>query len=276
MICKIEDGIIFGSGKKKLNIGSEKIRAEHAKVVTHFVDELIDIETRRKLVDETNETHDLLSLYLKQDSNISREELRDIALNMTIAGRDTTRTLLSWFLYVIYDKPDIKAKILEEINEMGRISYDNLNNKLKYLEGALLETLRLFPAVPTLVRMAKKDVQLPGDKKYIIREGQFVLIHIWTQTRNPKYFPDPLKFDPMRWYEEGVNTYPPHIFPQFNISPRLCLGRSFALLEAKIFVCHFFKTFDYKPVSTQEPLVEYAPILNMKGGFPIYLTSLNK
>ncbi|ETO11517.1 hypothetical protein RFI_25859 [Reticulomyxa filosa] len=217
---------------------------------------------------------------------------------MIIAGRDTTRTLLSWFLYAIYDKPDIKAKIMQEINNMVFFFFFNLlsplcgvmeytallyakkkKKRLKYLEAVLLETLRLFPPVPILARMAKKDVELPGgkdEKKYTIREGNMVMIHVWSQARNPKYFEDPSKFDPMRWYEQGVAAFPPHMFPQFNIAPRLCLGRTFALLEAKIFACHFLKTFDYTPVDTEEPRVEGGPILNMTDGYRVHLTPLKQ
>jgi len=268
-------GFFLAMEKKKLNIGQERIYTEHAGIVSKFVEELINLDTRRKLIDESgNQAHDLLSLYLKHNPNISRQELHDAALNLIVAGRDTTRTLLSWFLHILRDKPDVKAKIIQEMDGIDTSSYEDITTKLPYLEGVLLETLRFYPPVPILIRVAKEDVQLPCEQQYIIRKGDLVMAHVYSQTRNPKFFKDPLVFDPMRWYEHGVTTYPPHIFPQFNIAPRLCLGRAFSLLEAKTFVCRFFKTFDYKPVRTEEPLIEVGPLLNMKDGYPIYLTPL--
>ncbi|ETO33658.1 hypothetical protein RFI_03444, partial [Reticulomyxa filosa] len=236
------------------------------------------------LFDESGDTrHDLLSLYLQHNPNWTRKELRDIALNMIIAGRDTTRALLGWFFVCISDRPDILKKIIAEIDAIGAsdITYDQVHNKLHYINCVLLETLRLFPSVPALARVAKQDVQLPviGDEKvgYIIRKGDICTVHNYTIGRSTKFWgPNATEFDPMRWSEQGLNTAPPHVFPHFNINPRLCLGRQFALMEAQIFVFYFFKNFRFRPLHSEKPTYTVGLILNLKDGYPIILSGANE
>ena len=123
----------------------------------------------KKLHDEYVEKHDFISLYLKNNNKLTNKDLRDISLNLIIAGRDTTRTLLTWFLYVINNKNDIKDKILKEIKDIDNdnISYDDANKKLNYLEKCLLETQRLYPSVPTIGRKCIKECVLPGKNIYV-------------------------------------------------------------------------------------------------------------
>ena len=60
-----------------------------------------------------------------------------------------------------------------------------------------------------------------------------MIVHTYSYSRNPKIWKDPLKFDPLRFIEKGVNTYDAYKYPQFNLNPRLCLGKGFAMSEAK-------------------------------------------
>lgn len=88
--------------------------------------------------------------------------LRDIILNFIIAGKDTTGTTLSWFIYMMCKHPDIQEKIAQEIKDAtnikegtdvdefaARIHVEALE-KMQYLHAALTETLRLCPAVPVV------------------------------------------------------------------------------------------------------------------------------
>jgi len=220
-----------------------------------FIYQLLDVESRRRLFDESGvNKHDIISLYLSIEPNIDRKELRDIALNMIIAGRDTTRNLLSWFFYAIENKPNIIKKIVEEINSISQpdITFQQASDEMKYTECALLETLRLYPAVGWSRRFARQDMYYPA-KNFEIRKGESLTVHHWTMGRNEKIWgKDALIFDPLRWSEKGLNTKTPFEFVQFNMPPRLCLGRYFALMEAKVFLFYFFKHFTFKAVRSRE------------------------
>jgi len=158
--------------------------------------------------------------------------------------------------------------------------------KFKYTECVLLETLRLYPPVAWSWRYARKDMYYP-EKGFFIAKGDSLSVHHWTMGRNADIWgKDVLVFDPMRWYEKGINTKTPNEFIQFHIPPRLCLGRQFALLEAKVFLFYFFKNFTFKAVKPREisydhnedhkVIVNYSSgaLLHITNGYYLHLTEI--
>ena len=111
---------------------------------------------------------DILSRFLlereKDPGCFDNKYLRDIILNFMIAGRDTTAGTLSWFLYVLCRDQRIQDKIAREVREATTGDHQNVGGvqeftacltedaigSMHYLHAALTETLRLYPAVPTV------------------------------------------------------------------------------------------------------------------------------
>lgn len=104
---------------------------------------------------------DILTRFL-QFNEADPKYLRDIILNFIIAGKDTTATALSWFIYVLCKHPLVQEKVAQEIKEATKtekvvdvsefassVSEEALE-KMHYLHAALTETLRLYPAVPVV------------------------------------------------------------------------------------------------------------------------------
>ena len=109
---------------------------------------------------------DILSRFLQIEDK-DPKYIRDIILSFIIAGKDTTSTAMTWFIYVICKHPDIQEKVAKEIKEAANMR--NVTNvadfansaseqaleKMQYLHAALTETLRLFPAVPVVSRRSQ-------------------------------------------------------------------------------------------------------------------------
>lgn len=102
------------------------------------------------------------------------------------------------------------------------------------------------PVVPFSVREARRDVVVPReickpphDGNYVIRKGDRCVIHQFTVSKLDSFYDDPMKYDPTRFLGKGVRTFSQSVYPFFNQNPRLCLGRDFALMEAKMFLYHF-------------------------------------
>ena len=74
------------------------------------------------------------------------------------------------------------------------------------------------------------------------------------------------------FYENGINTYSPYIFPVFNLNPRLCLGKTSALMQAKIVAISIMRNFIIEPVEGQDVQAVLSPILVMKDGFNVRVT----
>lgn len=93
--------------------------------------------------------------------------LRDQAINVLVAGRDTTASLLSWTLLMLArHKPvfyKLRQVIIEEFGngeDVSNITFESLK-RCEYLRYVLNETLRLYPTVPNNFRYALKDTSLP-------------------------------------------------------------------------------------------------------------------
>merc|ERR1712087_479360 len=138
------------------------------------------------------------------------------------------------------------------------------------MEGALCETLRLHPSMPTIGRSAVRDIELPADAKgtkHVIRAGDLVLSSGYITGRCPRIWgEDALEFKPERWAAKGINSFDQYKFTSFNVNPRLCLGKQFAMTEAKVFVYHFLRNFKFERVPEKEVIIQSGVILNMKTG----------
>ncbi|KAI5958829.1 hypothetical protein KGF57_002263 [Candida theae] len=172
--------------------------------------------------------------------------LRDQALNILVAGRDTTAGLLSFTVFELARNPEMYSKLREEIESkfgLGKearieeITFENLK-KCEYLKAVLNEALRMYPSVPRNSRVASRNTTLPhgggpdGMSPVFIPKGKTVIYNIAATQRDPNYYgKDADVFRPERWFEESTKKLGWAYLP-FNGGPRICLGQQFALTEA--------------------------------------------
>ena len=168
---------------------------------------------------------------------------------------------MSFAAHEIAVNPDVQAKLFAEINETqadlnGKtITYDILQ-KMKYLDQVVCETLRFWSAAPFLDRVCTKDFTLKYDDKSILVEKDTL---IWFATggfmKDPKYFPNPSKFDPERFSEENKHNINMDAYLPFGIGPRNCIGSRFALMEVKAVLYYMLLNFSFEISSkTRIPL----------------------
>ncbi|KAH7875855.1 cytochrome P450 [Lentinula edodes] len=193
--------------------------------------------------------------------------LRDEIMNLAVAGRDTTASLLTFTAYMLSQHPEILRKLRSEILAIvgpnRRPTYDDFRD-MKYLRAVLNETLRLYPPVPFNMRQSNKHTTLPpinpGDKPFFIPAGTRCIYSVFVmQRRTDLWGPDALKFDPDRFLDERVHKYltpNPFIFLPFNAGPRICLGQqaSFAYNETSFFLVRLLQNFsDIELSETSQP-----------------------
>jgi cytochrome P450 len=90
------------------------------------------------------------------------------------------------------------------------------------------EAMRLYPPVPRLVRTALCDYEVGG---YTVPAGSLVVVSQYLMHRDPRFFPDPLRFDPERWTPEARRGRPAYCYFPFGGGPRRCIGDGFAYME---------------------------------------------
>jgi len=199
--------------------------------------------------------------------------IRDIIINFMIAGRDTTATLLTWTTYLLASHPQILQEVIKEISPLkGKtLTYHNISN-LHYLENVLKESLRLYSPVPGVARFAEKDDIFPDGTP--IKAGTRVKYHSDYLHRHPKYWVNPLTFDPDRWKNPSLdNSYQ---YLPFHGGPMSCLGRKMAILEAKCMLILLLENFEIEPCPTHKYQPRGGLINTCKGGCPILLKVVSK
>lgn len=180
---------------------------------------------------------DLLSrLVAAQDDDGTRmtaRQLRDEMMTLYLAGHETTALTLSWAWYLLSQHPAAEEKLVAEWQRVlgGRTpNADDLPN-LPYTEAVLTEAMRVYPPVYLIGREATCNLELGG---YRVKKGYTVFMSQWVNHRDPKYFPDPEAFRPERWENGLARRIPKYAYYPFGGGQRVCIGNTFALMEAAI------------------------------------------
>lgn len=189
-------------------------------------------ERRRSGVDRG----DLLSmLMLAEDEEggprMSDEQLRDEALTLFLAGHETTANALTWAWFLLAQNPEAEAKLhaeLDAVLEGGRTPSAEDTASLRYAEMVAAETMRLYPPAWGLGRLAVEDHEAGG---FHVPKGSLVLVSQYVMHRDPRYFPDPERFDPERWTSEAKEARPAFSYFPFGGGVRRCIGEGFAWME---------------------------------------------
>jgi len=191
----------------------------------------------RRCSDQPRE--DLLDMLLRvrdADGNpMSAAQLRDEVMTLFLAGHETTAIALSWCCYLIAQNPQVETKLCEELRAVlaDRAPTPEDLPRLRYTEMVLKETMRLYPAVWGIGRKAVQACELGG---YRVPAGSNIFILQWCTQHDARFFPDPERFDPERWSEDLVRSgkIPRFAYFPFGGGPRVCVGASFAMMEATL------------------------------------------
>jgi len=195
-------------------------------------------EKRGEEITDPSEADDLLSLLVglreagvTDSAMLSDERLRDQMVTIIFAGHDTTTTTLTFAFWALANNPDVYERFLDEVDALdGPPTMDDLDD-LDVTERVITETLRLFPPVYMLPREADADLAVDG---YRVPEGNVVNVPIRQIHRDERFFDDPETFRPSRWEDDLRQELPDFAYAPFGGGPRICIGRQFALLEAKL------------------------------------------
>jgi cytochrome P450 len=154
-------------------------------------------------------------------------ELRDELVTLLVAGHETTATALSWAIDDIERRPDVRARILAEIEAAPP---DAPGAPLPYLDATIKEVLRLRPIVPLVGRKLKAPMKLGG---YDLPEGTLLVPCAFLAQRHPAYWDAPDELRPERFLDKDRKPDPYAFFP-FGGGARRCIGMAFALYEMRV------------------------------------------
>ncbi|XP_021748108.1 cytochrome P450 704C1-like [Chenopodium quinoa] len=279
--------------KKFLNIGAEARLKKNIKIVDDFVYKLISNKVELMKSPQSNfseiqiKKDDILSRFLEL-KNTDSKYLRDIILNFVIAGKDTTASTLSWFIYMLCKHQNIQEKVAEEVRKFtkmeggGKFSEfaasltEESLERMQYLHAALTETLRLYPAVPVDSKMCFSDDTLPDG--YSVNKRDTVAYQPYAMGRMSFIWGDDAEdFRPERWLSEDGVFQPesPFKFTAFQAGPRICLGKEFAYRQMKIFSAVLLSSFIFK-LSNENSTVNYRTMINLHIDGGLHICALHR
>lgn len=266
--------------------------------VHDFVDGFVDkgLSKRGQLLSEKS-ANEVSGRYLFIDELVrqtdDRLRIRSELLNVLLAGRDSTASLMTNMWFILSKRKDVFQKLQEEFNELGgqlgrEISFEQLK-QCKYLKAVLNETLRLYPIVPSNSRQALEDTVIPygggpdGQSPVFISKGTMVSWNPYAMHRRKDFFgEDALEFKPERWIDDPAtgrkSLRPVWEYLPFNGGPRICLGQQLALTEASyatLRICQEFSDIESK--SSDSWWREKIALTCMnRSGAPVSLTPRHK
>ena len=184
-----------------------------------------------------------------------RPPIRDEAITLLLAGHERRPSLFPGPPTLLAQNPEIQERMHAELDAVlsGRLPTVEDLSHLPYTERVVRESLRLYPPAWIMPRIAIEDCEIHG---YRIRKGASVLVSQWIVHRNPRFYADPLRFDPDRWTEQFARSLPHFAYFPFGAGPRICIGNSFALMEASLILAAMGQRFRLRPANSApvEPL----------------------
>jgi cytochrome P450 len=193
------------------------------------------IERRRASGEDKGDLLSMLLLARDEDgSSLTNEQVRDEAMTLFVAGHETTANATTWSLYLLARNLEVQRALREQVRAAvgtRAITFADLP-KIPLALQIFKESMRLYPPAYIVVREPIEDLEV-GDGIQV-RKGELIAMCEWVLHRDPRYFPDPLRFDPSRFSPENEPRIPKYAYFPFGAGRRICIGNQFALMEGQI------------------------------------------
>ena len=234
------------------------------------IDEFVYDAIARRRMSDANEGN-LLSALLRASgkvggTTIPEQLLRDEVVTLFLAGHETTARALAWTCHLLAQHPEAEAAVHAELDAVldGRAATAADAPRLRTIEYAFQETMRLYPPIWVFPREASADDTLGG---YVIPAGSTIMVSPYLTHRHPEFWDEPERFRPERFAPEsaGRPIYQNSYYP-FGLGPRACIGAQFALLEATIVLSTLMQRFQLRPIPGHAVEPDFGSMLQPKGG----------
>ena len=184
--------------------------------------------------------------------SLTDHEIMANTILVLVAGYETTATTITFTSYSLAINPRVQDRLRTEVNDAlnsngGDLSYEVLSG-LKYLDAVISETLRMFPPVIRVERIADEDCVLDTEdgQKIQIKKGNVIYVPIYAIQHDKEFYDDPEEYRPERFLPENRHKLVPYTYLPFVAGPRNCIGMRFALMEAKLAVAHLVHKYKFK------------------------------
>jgi cytochrome P450 len=189
------------------------------------------------------------------------------------AGTETTALTLAWALYLLSNHPEAAARVIKEsedvLGEREPTAADY--TALVYTRSVIQETMRLYPPVWGLIRVAAQDDEIGGKE---IKAGDRVVLFGYSAHHNPRFWDEPEAFRPERWMDKSAKRQVKYSYIPFGAGKRSCIGGAMSQVENTLALALLLRRFRPEYVGQQPAGINATVTLTPKGGLMFKVHSL--
>ncbi|MCB0857145.1 MAG: cytochrome P450 [Solirubrobacterales bacterium] len=234
------------------------------------IDEMLEERSRQ---DHTGD--DLVGVMLsardeETGETMSREQIGDELMTFMLAGHETTSNALAWTWRRLSLNPAVRERLFEEVDTVlgDRIPDMDDMDRLPWTRACVEEAMRLDSPVWTVGRQAIEEDEILG---YRIPAGSSVMVLISMIHRDPRVWPNPEGYDPNRFLPENTKGRPRQAYMPFGAGRRVCVGSTFATVEATLLAAMISRKLRFDMPSGAETEAEAVITLRPKNGLPMHV-----
>ena len=217
------------------------------------------VGTLRRIINERRnerrasgtERDDLLARLLtarEGEVGMTETQLVDECVTLFAAGHETTANALTFTLWLLARHPAVMERLGAEVRAAcpdDRLPTIGDLDALPYARMVVAESMRLYPPAWVVGRQAKEPVEIGGVR---LKRGAVVFVSQWITHRDPRWWPDPERFDPERFSPERHGARPRWSYFPFGGGSRQCVGEAFAWAEAVLALAVLARRWRFEPV----------------------------
>lgn len=239
-----------------------------------YLDDLIYgiIAERRKSTHAANQSRaDLLSMLMQATDaeegaavSMTDQQLRDECVTIILAGHETTANALSFALHLLAHHPDVQNRLCAEAMQvLGRDRAATAEDypKLKYATQVFAETMRLYPPVWVNARLCAEPYQVAG---FTIPKGAALNAPQYAVHRDPRWWPDPERFDPERFTDEAKQGRPRYAYFPFGGGSRQCIAEGLAWMEGTLVLAMLARQWRFTPEPGAPAHIAITPSITLR------------
>ena len=216
-----------------------------------------------------NRIHNVINTY--------KQQLRDNVTTIFLAGHETVANALTWTFYLLSHNPEEEKMLHEEVdsvldkNDHAVPTVKDIP-KLEYTERVFTESMRIYPPAWAIGRQAIRDCKI---KDYVIPAGSSILMSQYLMHHDPRYFPEPERFDPERWSPSEKAKRPRFSYFPFGGGPRSCIGEPFAWMEGILVIATIARRWKMRIIPEHPVILQPLVTLRPKYGMQMRLIERN-
>ncbi|KAI1892057.1 hypothetical protein AGOR_G00150060 [Albula goreensis] len=262
------EGSIWGKLYEAFPAIMKFLPGPHNKVFSHYKDisDFVREEMEKHKEDlDPSAPRDYMDSFLAEikqnaqnpEAGFEESNLILCALDLFLAGTETTSTTLRWALLFMMKYPEIQEKVQAEIDRVvGQSRQPTMADRanMPYTDAVIHEVQRMGNIVPiNAPRMSNKDTTLGG---HLIPKGTAVLTILTSVMYDKSVWETPDTFNPGHFLDSEGNFVRKDAFLPFSAGKRVCLGEQLARMELFLFFVSMFQKFTFSPVQGAELSLE--------------------